>query len=229
MSGSGLFTNKKPQTPHLVAPGPGVAGEVADLRSDVASALAPLATVTVEEFTNPVVADTDGIKTAIATVAAITTYSGAALNGAVGAGVMSPPRNPTVTASDSAGSYVGSVTFTGVDINGNAITEAVAISNNATAVGAKAFAKITSIGLVAQTDTAGSLQFGFGAKMGLAKKIKSRAGLATAIKEIAVGAVVTNGTFVAAATGLPNGTYAPNTPQNSTNDYAIYYEYDPLA
>jgi hypothetical protein len=221
MSGSGLFSKQRPDVAHLSD------GELADLREDVKNTFAPMAAITVEEFTNPPAADTDAFKTSIATSTSAQSYSGAALNGVVGGAALSPPRNVTVTASDSSASYAGSVTFTGVDINGKAISEAVAISNNATAVGAKAFAKVTKIDVPAQVDTSGALQFGFGVKMGLGKKIVSRAGLVGAVREIAVGAVVTNGTFVAAATGLPNGTYAPNTAQDGVRDYAVYYEYDP--
>lgn len=224
MSGSGLFSKQGPDVPHLSD------GELADLRSDVKKQLAPLAAFTVEEFTNPVAASANGIKTSVATSTSAQSYTGSALNGAVGGGVMSPPRNVTVSATDSSASYAGSVTFTGVDINGHAITEAVAITNNATAVGAKAFAKVTKIDVPAQVDTSGALTFGFGVKMGLAKKIMARAGLAAfLLKEVYDGAVVTNGTVVGAATGLPNGTYAGNTAPNGAHDYAIYYEYDPTA
>jgi hypothetical protein len=54
----------------------------------------------------------------------------------------------------------------------------------------------------------------------------SRAGLLAPLREIAAGSVVTNGTFVDAATDAPHGTYEPNTAPNGTNDYALYYEVD---
>ena len=73
---------------------------------------------------------------------------------------------------------------------------------------------------------AATIAVGLGTKFGLKKKIKTRAGLTTAIKEIAIGAVVTTGTFTDAATSAPNGLYAPSANPNDTNDYCVYYESD---
>jgi hypothetical protein len=56
--------------------------------------------------------------------------------------------------------------------------------------------------------------------------MKSRAGLRAPIRQIAIGAVVTTGTFSAPATNLPHGAYAPAAAPNGTNDYAITYEVD---
>ena len=52
-AGSGLFTNARPEKPHLVEGKGGLAGEVDDLRRDIASDLSGLAAISVEEFTDP--------------------------------------------------------------------------------------------------------------------------------------------------------------------------------
>lgn len=230
MSGSGLFSTTKPQKGHLVpGTGHGIAGEVADLRTDVVSALAPIAALTVEEFTNPALASVNAIKLAIASVASVVSYATTDLDGAVGAAVMNPPRNITVTtAGATPADAPATATITGLDANGAALVETLTVAQTATiAVGVKAFAKVTSIALPAADGVGATLAFGFGALLGLGKKVKSRAGLAFLMKEIAVGAVVTNGVIADATVSPPNGTYAPNLAPDGVRDYAIYYEFDP--
>lgn len=51
-SGSGLMKNSRPAKEHLVRGG-GVPGEVTDLRRDTQRALAPVAAITVAEWTKP--------------------------------------------------------------------------------------------------------------------------------------------------------------------------------
>jgi len=231
MSGSGLFSNQAPVKAHLVRGTGGIAGEISDLRDDVRNVLAPVAALTVEEFTNVAAADADGIKLSFASVATATSYTGAALDGVVGVAAMSPPRNITVTtAGVTPADAPATLTVVGVDINGDAISEAIAIPQTATiAVGAKAFAKVTSLALTAGDGTGALLTVGFGALIGLGEKLVTRAGFSGPVREIAAGSVVTNGVFASAAVGAPNGTYAPNSAPNGTNDYCLYYEYDPLA
>jgi len=229
-AGSGLFSTQKPNVPHTVQRGVGVAGEVFDLRDDVKRTMAPMAAITVEEFTNPPAAVANAIKLAIASSLAVQTYSGAALNGAVGAGTMNPPRNITVTtAGVTPADAPATATVLGVDVNGAVISETITVAQTATiAVGAKAFAKVTSITLPVGQGAAATLAFGFGALIGLGKKIVTRAGLTSPVREIAVGVEVTTGTFAAASVGLPNGTYSPASAADGTRDFALYYEYNPL-
>ena len=226
--GSGLFSSKSLRKPHLArrTGNGGLPAEVAAIREDISDQLGDLAGIVVEEFIDVPAADTDAFKTSIATVAAAVEYAGTDLNGVVGTGALTPPRPVSVTASDSALSYAGSVTFEGVDVYGAEITEDVAITNNATTTGNKMFARVTKISIPAQNDTSGTLQFGFGAKMGLRHKILSRAGLLAPVKEIAVGAVVTTGTFQDAAAAPPFGSYSPASAANGTRDYCLYYEAD---
>jgi len=89
---------------------------------------------------------------------------------------------------------------------------------------------VTSIVVPAQSGVGGALEFGFGDIIGFLRPLKSRAGLAAVVREIAVGAVVTTGTFVAApavaGAGQPNGTYLAAAVPDATRDYAVYYEMD---
>lgn len=228
-TGSGLFSKEGPDKEHLLRGSGGLGPEIADLRGDVKTTLAPMAAITVEEFTNPAAAATDAIKLAVAVSTSASDYSGAALDGAVGGGTMSPPRNVTVTtAGNTPADAPATATFTGVDIDGKAISETVNVPQTATtAVGAKAFAKVTRITMPVGQGTDATVAFGFGSLIGLTKTIKTRAGAANLIREVAVGSLVTNGVMATAAVGAPHGTYAPNSIPDGTRDYAIYYEYDP--
>ncbi len=226
-NGSTLFKNQGPAVQHLAnAPG-GLAGEVYDLRQDLKKELAKLAPITVDEFINPPTADVDGIKTAIASVAAPVTYSGAQLNGVVGAAVMAIPRNVSVTtgAGGTPADVPANATFTG-KYQGKVQTEVIAISQSAaTVVGTKPFDSITSIALDAGQGTGGTLEFGFGAGLGVTLKPKARATSAILpFREVTNAAVPgTPGTLNA------DKLYTPNTAPNGTNDYAVYYEWDPAA
>lgn len=223
--GSNLFANQYPAQARFSKPG-GVKGEIADLRRDVAATFLGLVAVGVDEFTNPAAADADGLRAAITSAITAIDYDAEDLTGAIGA-VFTYPRNVTVTCDDSATTWAGSVTFTGLDIDGNVITEAVALTNNATTAGAKAFKEITAVHIPAQENTSGTITLGMGALLGLSRTIKSRAGVQSVISEIAAGSRVVNGTFAAAATGAPHGTYSPNSAPNGTNDYVVFYEYVP--
>lgn len=227
-NGSGVLSTRAPKKPHLVNRVGGLASEVADLRADLAAEFASTAAIAVEEWTDVPAASTNAIKTAIATVASTVTYSGAALNGTVGAGTMSPPRNITVTtAGGTPADAPATATITGLDVNGNVISEAITVAQTATtAAGAKAFASVTSIALTAGDGTNATLAFGFGALIGFAKKLKTRAGLATLIMEISGGTKVTTATIADATVGAPNGTYSAAAAPDGSRDYAVYYEYD---
>lgn len=223
MAGSGITSKLVEKKPHLVKGGNGgVAAAVSALRGDLVTALRPLGAITVEEWTNPVAADDNAIKTSIATAATEQTYTGSALNGIVGTAVMSPARNITVTTTDDAGTWDGVITVYGLDANGFVQTEEITLANNTVIAGVKAFKKVTKLVVDAQNNTDGAFIVGFGDLIGLTKKPKARAGLACILKEIYDGGVVTNG-----ALDATNATYAPNTAPNGAHDYAVYYEFDP--
>jgi len=225
-NGSGLFTNKGPVQSRFMRPG-GVRGEVSDLRTDVATALAALIALTVDEFTNPPAADADGLKAGITSATTATAYVAADLDGAIGPS-FTEPRNVTVTCDDSASTWAGPVLFVGKDVEGRDIQESVVLTNNTTTAGTKLFAEITNVSWGAQVDANGTITLGIGTLLGLSQPIKSRAGVLNVVREIAAGAAVTNGTFSSAATNAPYGAYVPNTAPNGTNDYAVVYEFDPI-
>lgn len=230
-NGSGLFRNQYAKKPHLLQASGGIAAEVKDLRDDIASSLGGLAAITVDEYTNAPAADTDAFKTAIATVAAVVTYSGTALNGVVGEAALAYPRNVTVTTGGATPADApATATINGVDVNGSAISETITVAQTAaTAAGTKAFSKVTSIELPAADGTAATLEFGFGDLLGLSQPIKTRAGYTGSILEIEAGTATTTGAFADTTVGAPNGTYLPTTVPDGSTDYAVYYEYDPTA
>jgi len=234
MAGAGLFSKKVPVKPHLVPSGAsgGATAEIADLRDDIKKEFAPLAGLTEEEFTNPATADVDAIKTAFVSAVTAQVYTGAALNGVVGAAEMPYPRNITITtgAGGTPADVPATLTVTGRDVNGAVMTETINISQVAgTAAGVKCFKKVTQLDLPAGQGTGGTMEVGFGVILGLGKKIRVLAGTQSLVKEHAAGAVVTNGVLAAPATSPPNGSYTPNSAPNGTNDYWILYPYDPLA
>lgn len=234
MAGAGLFSKKAPVKPHLVQTGAtgGVAAEVADLRDDVKRELAPMAALSEEEFTNPPAADVDAIKTAFASAVTAQSYSGAALNGVVGGADLLYPRNITVTtgAGGTPADVPATMTVTGLDVNGDVLTETINISQTAgTAVGAKCFKRVTQLDFPVGQGTGGTMEVGFGAIIGLGKKIRVLAGAVSLLKEHAAGSVVTNGVLANPTTSPPNGSYAPNSAPDGTRDYWVLYAFDPLA
>jgi hypothetical protein len=227
-NGSTLFKKQNAKVPHLVqAGGGGVAGEVGDLRNDLDTELAAIAPITVDDYVNPPTADVDAIKTAFASQVAPVTYTGAQLTGVVGAAAMAIPRNITVTtgAGGTPADVPANLTVTGT-YQGRAQTETIAISQTAaTVAGTKPFDVVTSLALDAGQGTGGTLEVGFGAGLGLTKTPKARASSATVpFREITNAAVPGTGGTIST-----DKLYVPNTAPNGTNDYAVYYEYDPAA
>lgn len=223
--GSGQFTSQKAQRPHLLRGAGGIAGEIADLREDIKADFTPNAAIAVEEFTNLPAAGAALISTAASVTVAPRSPTLLAL-----AANISPPRNITVTTAGGTPADAPATTLiTGTDINGDVMTETINVAQTATiAAGVKTFASVTSILEAAAQGTDATLSYGIGVAVGLKKKVMTRAGLFALVKEIAAGSLApTPGTFVVPATAVPNGSYAPNTAANGTNDYTLFYEYDP--
>lgn len=120
------------------------------------------------------------------------------------------------------------VVITSKDINGNDLKETLALAQTATtATSTRTYAKITKLEFPAGDGTGATIAITFAAPVGLKRKLKSRAGLISPLKEIVNAAVVTTGTFTApTTTDLPNGTYSPASAPNDVSDYAIFYEGD---
>jgi hypothetical protein len=235
MVASRAFGEKNARIPGLVTRGKGgLPGEIADLRHDVEEGFAyyeqTLGGVLVtEEFTNLLAADTDGLKTAAASSASIQSFTSADWNGVQGDDEMVPPRNVTLTTSTHADINAVAVVVTGRVRNDRgeliAQTETINLTDGGgvTNAGTEAFSFVDSVVIPAQGGTGGTVAIGFGVLVGLARKIRSAAGLPLVLQQVTAGAVVTNGTF---ATTAPNGTWSPNTAANGTNDYALVYVAD---
>ncbi len=213
MSGSGLFTSKFPRKPHLLFAG-GLAAEVGAVRQDIANELAPLAAITVEEFTNAATAVTNALKTSTASSIAALAFDCPAPVGALGA------RNVTVTTSNHVATWQGNVVITGKYL-GLPQTETRAMANNTTIVGTKPFDldQPTHVAMDAQADALGTFTVGFGAGIGVASTPKTRTGGVQLVREFMDAALVTNGVLTAV------GLYTPSTAPNGAHDYAVFYEY----
>jgi len=112
----------------------------------------------------PVVADTNGILPAV-------TDTGADQVITTGINFPDVPRNITATAGGTAGDIKAiQVIIAGLDEGGKAITEtlpAFTVNTAGTVVGAKAFAKVTSITIPAHDGTGATTAIGFGDVLGL--------------------------------------------------------------
>lgn len=212
----------------------GTIGEVNDLRSDVEDAFTKLETpgnggtnlIAIDEWVDPAAAAVDGLEAATATVAAIrtvTTFEAAGI-----AALAAGPRNISfTTAGVTPADAPANAVVTGTDVNDAALTETVTVPQTAaTGYSAKCFKTLTSVVYPAADGTAATVAIGFGPKLGLHSKIKTRAGLTAPIVENEAGVVVTTGTFEDAATSPPNGSYTPATAADGANDYALTYERD---
>lgn len=180
----------------------------------------------VDEFTNPAAASATALRAATASVTTERTTTSFSAGG-VTALADAPRQIVFTTAGTTPADAPASATITGVDVNGDAISETVTLAQTATtATSAKFFASITSIVEAAGDGTGATIAIGIGAALGLRRKAKARAGALMVTREIAAGSFVTNGTFALPSAALPNGSYTPNTAANGTNDYAIAYELD---
>lgn len=118
------------------------------------------------------ITDVDAIKTSIATALTEQTYTGAAINGALAAGIRFP-QVPTVTTSAAPATYntADAIVFTGTDEDGNAVTASVTLTNAggnetvqaAAGLGAtRGMATVTKIVVPAMLQLGGALEFGVG-------------------------------------------------------------------
>lgn len=213
-NGSGLFKNQVARLAHLLAHAKGgMSGEVVDVRNDIAAVFKPLVSVTVEEYSYPAPAVSTAIMGATASSTSAQHYP---FNGASGI-VLSPPRNLTVVVSGSGtpANAPATVTFNGIDAQGNKISETITgVSGGAaTYTGTKCFARVVSADAPAGAGTAASFTFGTGVVIGLSQtpKMRARQALPLIRREIFDGSVVTNGVLTLPATNPPFGAYTPNT------------------
>lgn len=190
-----------------------------------------------QTFTDPVAASTTAIiataltSTNLPNATTITYLPGnVLLDGTLGAlGIIATPRNLVMTVGHASSIVAISALITGKDLYGKTITETFTITATGTskaATGNVAFASITSIAITsAGNATTDTLILGTENKLGL----EFPAAVASLVKEVAVGVVVTNGTLAAASASAntdARGTYIPNTNPDGVNDYSIYYLVD---
>lgn len=166
--GSGLLTKAKARIPHLQNPGPGVMGEVYDLRKDVVNALSPLAAFVVEEFTNLPGTAAPGaavLLAATATVATPVTLLPAGLLAPGLAMLLAWPRQLTfTTAGGTAADVPANVVITGTNEFGATASETLALSQSAAAVtSVNAYKTITSIVYPAADGVGGTVSIGIAA------------------------------------------------------------------
>lgn len=143
-----------------------------------------------------------------------------------GVGTNGHARNVVITVTHGSSVVAMSGVITGTDINGKSMTEAWSVTAGTTSktfTGKKAFKTVTSITEVIAADAStNTIIAGNGVVLGLIAPLA----VASAVKEVAAGSVVTNGTFVVASTAStddPRGTYSPNTAPNGSNDYTIWF------
>jgi len=221
-NGSGLFGNQGPALPHLVKPGGGLSGEIADLRGDIVRVMGPLAAMTVDEFIDPALADVDGLELATASQVALRTVTAFVAGGV--AALAAYARNVTITTAGSTPADAPATALVTGTYNGAVQTETINVPQTVTtAVGLKPFDTVTSVAYSAGDGTDCTQSIGFGAGLGVSKVPLARGGGVNLIREVEAGALVVTGALTAA------GLYTPATPPDAANDYAIYYEYDVTA
>jgi hypothetical protein len=107
-------------------------------------------------------ADPDAIIATIGSTTGIQSLSGASLDGVIGGGRISPPRQISLVLSSHANWDATNATLSGEDENGVAITETLAIPDggNTTVTSTKYFSRVTSLGIPAQAGTSGTATLG---------------------------------------------------------------------
>jgi hypothetical protein len=215
-TGSGLWSTQHALFKHLAQGYHGLTGEVADVRRDINTVLSPLVAAVVEEYDLPLPATAAAIMPVTASAAAAQSFTLAQLTGSIGSGVISPPRNiEVVVAGTTATQMAATVTITGLDAWGRALTETITGTSGgaATYTGVKCFAKVTGVSMPAGTGTAATFSIGTAVVIGLSNFPKMRAGqkLPLVRREIFDASVVTNGVLTLPATNPPFGAYTPTT------------------
>jgi hypothetical protein len=175
-------------------------------------------------LTNPIASDPDGYSVSHAGAAAAgTTYM--TLGGAL-AGVADYARNVVIVVTHASAVVAMSGTITGIGADGKNLSEAWSVTAGTTSktfTGTKGFKRVTSITeTIAATAAANTIVAGTGKVFGAAYPIS----VASGVKEIADGSVVTTGTLVAASTTStadPRGTYSPAGTPDGIIDWTLYY------
>lgn len=193
-AGSGLFSKQTPKLAHLLTHG--LAAEVADVRQDILDELSHLTPLHFEELLAPAASNTAGLLAATATTIAVQTQTNF-LTGSLGTGALAAhPRSiKFTTAGSTASDAPATCVVTGVDVTGAVQTETVTLAQTAASVETvKCYSSLTSVVYAAADGTGATIAIGIGTQLGLALKLKARAGLSALIKEIQAGAFSTTQT-----------------------------------
>lgn len=170
-----------------------------------------------DSFVDPPASDTNGISASHAGASAASTRF-MPIDGDLvtrGVAVLSPGRNVVITVTHGSAVVAMSGTITGTR-GGKVVTEAWSVTAGGTSkvfTGAKVFDSVTSITeVVAANASANTIIAGSGAGLGLS----ATASVASALKEVVAGSLVTNGVILGAL-------YTPNTAPDGANDYDVWY------
>lgn len=216
MSDSVYFGGESPNIPHL-----GNKGEIGDVRGDVNRALGAMEAgglFRVDDFTNPPAADADAF---LATEATVTEASVLRAADLIADSIVGGPRAITVSLGDDAGAY----STDDIVIEGTAYGEKVVLTFTPSGADGNETLEsnedwgldtITKVSIPAQADTDGDISIGFGAELVLFRGIRDMAGISTPIREVAVGAVVTTGTF-------SGRKYTTAAAPDGTRDFSVAY------
>ncbi len=210
--GSGLFKKMHGKLQHLLNAG-GLAGEIADVRKDIAATVSPMLAVTVEEYIRPSGAVAAAVLAVTASSLSAQTYT---QQSGVSSAKLFPPRNITVTTAGATATHApATVTINGLDAQGLPLAETITGVNGGagTYSGVKCFSQVISVVTPAAAGTDATFSVNTGIVMGLGQTPKLRAGQALPLirREVYDGSIVTNGVLTLPATNPPYGAYTPNT------------------
>jgi hypothetical protein len=202
-AGSGLFSNQKGVVPYKTAVGKsGLPGEVGDLRRDIATTMALMAAICVQEFVDPLAASATNMMAATASqttedvlLPAAAPAAGALTQATIDNLSTGGPRQIEFTVGGSTpAERAPTATIHGKDVDGLPKVQTLALPNVADDVLSDFFSDIDKIVLAPGSGTDATVSIGLGALLGLAAPVVSRAGYVAVLQEVAAGSVVTTGT-----------------------------------
>jgi len=130
------------------------------------------------------------------------------------------PRVVSITGHKAGGSLTGNVTVSGTNIRGEAITDTIALSDDTTVDGVKAFKTITSISLPVKVTTGDTVSIGISDKLGLQSIPIST----TVISEDSGNAADTGGAILTRdADEIEKCLYDPVTQCDASTDKTVVY------
>jgi hypothetical protein len=117
-----------------------------------------------EHTVSPIATDADGIHAAVTLLAAAQVVSTAIVQPDV-------PRVVTITGAKAGANLTGNVVIWGLDVDGNPVKDTIALNDNATVAGVKAFKYVQQINLPARVTVADTVEVGFNDAIGLPELI----------------------------------------------------------